>query len=373
MTKPPRRRSRKRKSTPCHILVPTEEEAKNVEKRLKAGEDFGKLADQLSKDPGSKGGDLGWFTKDRMVPEFAEVAFNLQPGQVSAAGEDPVRLARHQGAGKARRSLSRRWIRSRTSSSRFVAQSAQSEAIMKLREGAKITRSRPARRRRRATGRDEKVRRVGDATSPASAGFFAQASCGWRMTAAGIAALRRQSDLTPAPKATTRARSQITESNALSYFIVLTHILVRKRLSTFRRICSNPRDPHRKVQPMAAAKISPLAPKTIRRTAADRRRAPRRWRRRHPLHGPHRRDAGGVRQGRDGRGVFTTSKCPSAPVDWCRAKLPAARPAPWWSIPATPTPSPARAAAQAAELTAKLAAKATGAPTRTRFFWPRPG
>ena len=44
-------------------------------------------------------------------------------------------------------------------------------------------------------------------------------------------------------------------------------------------------------------------------------------------------------------GVFTKSKCPSAPVEWCRAKLEgAARRARWWSIPATPTPSPARPA-----------------------------
>ena len=70
-----------------HILVPTEEEAKTVEKRLKAGEDFGKLADELSQDPGCKGGDLGFFTKDRMVPEFADAAFKLEPGQVS----DPVK------------------------------------------------------------------------------------------------------------------------------------------------------------------------------------------------------------------------------------------------------------------------------------------
>ncbi len=42
-------------------------------------------------------------------------------------------------------------------------------------------------------------------------------------------------------------------------------------------------------------------------------------------------------------GVFTKSKCPSAPVDWCRAKLEiGARPARCSSIPATPTPSPAR-------------------------------
>jgi peptidyl-prolyl cis-trans isomerase C len=72
-----------------HILVPTEDEAKKAQARVKGGEDFGKVAGELSKDPGSgkEGGDLGFFTKDRMVPEFAEAAFKMQPGQVS----DPVK------------------------------------------------------------------------------------------------------------------------------------------------------------------------------------------------------------------------------------------------------------------------------------------
>jgi peptidyl-prolyl cis-trans isomerase C len=72
-----------------HILLPTEDEAKAAAARIKGGEDFAKVAAELSKDPGSgkEGGDLGWFTKDRMVPEFSEAAFKLQPGQVS----DPVK------------------------------------------------------------------------------------------------------------------------------------------------------------------------------------------------------------------------------------------------------------------------------------------
>ena len=48
-------------------------------------------------------------------------------------------------------------------------------------------------------------------------------------------------------------------------------------------------------------------------------------------------------------GVFTKSKCPSAPVEWCRAHLKAGKSmwrARWWSIPATPMPSPARAGAR---------------------------
>jgi peptidyl-prolyl cis-trans isomerase C len=72
-----------------HILVETEDEAKAALTRLKGGEDFGKVAGDLSKDPGSKaeGGDLGFFSKERMVEPFAETAFKLEPGQVS----DPVK------------------------------------------------------------------------------------------------------------------------------------------------------------------------------------------------------------------------------------------------------------------------------------------
>ena len=72
-----------------HILVPTEQEAKDIAAKLKSGVDFAKLAQEFSKDPGSgkEGGDLGWFTTDRMVPEFGEAASKMKPGQVS----DPVK------------------------------------------------------------------------------------------------------------------------------------------------------------------------------------------------------------------------------------------------------------------------------------------
>jgi peptidyl-prolyl cis-trans isomerase C len=70
-----------------HILVPTEDEAKAIEDQLKKGADFAALAKEKSKDPGAAdGGDLGYFTKDQMVPEFADVAFKLDKGQIS----DPV-------------------------------------------------------------------------------------------------------------------------------------------------------------------------------------------------------------------------------------------------------------------------------------------
>ena len=70
-----------------HILVPTEDEAKAIEVELKKGADFAALAKEKSKDPGAAdGGDLGYFTKDQMVPEFAEAAFKLDKGQIS----DPI-------------------------------------------------------------------------------------------------------------------------------------------------------------------------------------------------------------------------------------------------------------------------------------------
>ena len=72
-----------------HILVVSEDEAKAILAQLKGGADFVALAKEKSKDPGSaeSGGDLGYFTKEQMVPEFAEVAFKLGKGQLS----DPVK------------------------------------------------------------------------------------------------------------------------------------------------------------------------------------------------------------------------------------------------------------------------------------------
>jgi peptidyl-prolyl cis-trans isomerase C len=66
-----------------HILLKTEDEAKEVIAELDKGGDFAKIANEKSQDKGSDGGELGWFTKDKMVPEFATAAFAMKPGDYS--------------------------------------------------------------------------------------------------------------------------------------------------------------------------------------------------------------------------------------------------------------------------------------------------
>ncbi len=126
-----------------HILVPTEAEAKAAEARVKGGEDFAKVADELSKDPGSQGGDLGWFTKDKMVPEFADATAKLAKGQIS----DPVKseFGWHViQLEDTRQKAFPAFDAVRDQVARYVVQKAQSDAIMKLREAAKIERTEPA-------------------------------------------------------------------------------------------------------------------------------------------------------------------------------------------------------------------------------------
>lgn len=68
-----------------HILVKTLEDAQAVENRLKAGDDFGALAVELSTDPSAKTskGDLGWASRGAFVTEFDNAAWNLPVMQVS--------------------------------------------------------------------------------------------------------------------------------------------------------------------------------------------------------------------------------------------------------------------------------------------------
>lgn len=70
-----------------HILVATEDEAKEIKAQLDDGADFAELAKEKSTGPsGPNGGALGWFGKGQMVPEFEQVVIGLEKGQVS----DPV-------------------------------------------------------------------------------------------------------------------------------------------------------------------------------------------------------------------------------------------------------------------------------------------
>ena len=68
-----------------HILVGSEQEAKDIIDQLKKGADFATLAKDKTTDPSGKsnGGDLGYFTKNDMVPEFANAAFAMKPGDIS--------------------------------------------------------------------------------------------------------------------------------------------------------------------------------------------------------------------------------------------------------------------------------------------------
>lgn len=70
-------------------IAATTKKMGDIKARVDKGEDFAALAKEFSEDPGSKekGGDLDFFTKDRMVPEFADTAFKLEVGKVS----DPVK------------------------------------------------------------------------------------------------------------------------------------------------------------------------------------------------------------------------------------------------------------------------------------------
>jgi peptidyl-prolyl cis-trans isomerase C len=71
----------------AHILVDKVETAKEIKAKLDGGADFAALAAEHGTDgTASRGGELGWFVHEQMVPEFADAAFAMEPGTVS----DPV-------------------------------------------------------------------------------------------------------------------------------------------------------------------------------------------------------------------------------------------------------------------------------------------
>jgi peptidyl-prolyl cis-trans isomerase C len=123
-----------------HILVEGEDEAKAIIEQLKGGADFAKLAKEKSKDPGAaEGGDLGYFTKDQMVPEFADVAFKMYPGQVS----NPVKTQFGWHVIKVEDKRIKQppeFEKVKDQIEAYLARKAQSDFIAKLRQSAKVER-----------------------------------------------------------------------------------------------------------------------------------------------------------------------------------------------------------------------------------------
>ncbi len=123
-----------------HILVETEDEAKAVAEELKKGADFAELAKKKSKDPGaSDGGDLGFFTKDQMVPEFSTAAFALEPGKTS----EPVKSQFGWHIIKVEEKRKRKapdFEQVKSQIETYVQRKAQADYVGKLREAAKIER-----------------------------------------------------------------------------------------------------------------------------------------------------------------------------------------------------------------------------------------
>jgi peptidyl-prolyl cis-trans isomerase C len=123
-----------------HILVETEDQAKKVEDELKKGADFAELAKKESKDPGaSDGGDLGFFTKEQMVPEFSTVAFALEPGKIS----DPVKTQFGWHIIKVEEKRTRKapdFEQVKPQIETYVVRKAQADYVAKLRTAAKVER-----------------------------------------------------------------------------------------------------------------------------------------------------------------------------------------------------------------------------------------
>ena len=116
-----------------------EDKAKAVVERLKKGEDFAKLAGELTEDPSGKanGGDLGFFTKEQMVPEFSDTAFALDQGQVSA----PVKsqFGWHVIKTEEKRVKPQpKFEEVKPQIEQYVVRRAQAEAVTKMRAEAKI-------------------------------------------------------------------------------------------------------------------------------------------------------------------------------------------------------------------------------------------
>jgi peptidyl-prolyl cis-trans isomerase C len=122
-------------------LEEAEARARAALERIKKGEDFATVASELTEDPSGKenGGDLDYFTKEQMVPEFANVAFQMFPGQMS----NPVRTQFGWHIIKLEDRRNRpvpEFDKVRAQIETFLVRRAQTELIGQLREKAKIER-----------------------------------------------------------------------------------------------------------------------------------------------------------------------------------------------------------------------------------------
>ena len=118
-----------------------EDKVKAVIERLKKGEDFATLANELTEDPSGKkdGGDLGYFTKDQMVPEFSAVAFSLDKGKIS----DPIKTQFGWHVLKVedkRKKKAPEFDQVKGQLESYVERKAQVDMVTKLRADAKIER-----------------------------------------------------------------------------------------------------------------------------------------------------------------------------------------------------------------------------------------
>ena len=116
-----------------------EDKIKAIIARLKKGEDFEKVAKELTEDPSGKanGGDLGYFSKEQMVPEFSDVAFKLEKGQIS----EPVKTQFGWHVIKVddkRVKPLPKFEEVKPQIEQFVTRKAQAELVQKLRAEAKI-------------------------------------------------------------------------------------------------------------------------------------------------------------------------------------------------------------------------------------------
>ena len=119
-----------------------EDKAKAVIARLNKGEDFQKVASELTEDPSGKanGGDLGYFTKEQMVPEFATVAFGLEKGKIS--GPVKTQFGWHVIKTEDKRTKPKpTFDEVKPQIEQFVARKAQADMVTKLRADAKIVKN----------------------------------------------------------------------------------------------------------------------------------------------------------------------------------------------------------------------------------------